>query len=74
MMFEYLLESNNLKAVFERYGLSDMDIKFIEEQIAGPLESEMCSQLASVSLSYLQLISWGCPTIHKHAYTLHVHT
>ena len=49
MMFEYLLESNNLKPEFERCGLSETDIKFIEEQIAGPLASEMCSQLNAVS-------------------------
>jgi hypothetical protein len=49
MMFEYLLESNNLKPEFERYGLNDTDIKFIEEQIAGPLASEMSSQLNAVS-------------------------
>ena len=48
MMFEYLLESNDLKPEFERCGLNETDIKFIEEQIAGPLASEMCSQLSSV--------------------------
>ena len=53
MMFEHLLESNNLKVEFERCGLGDADIKFIKEQIAGPLESEMSSQLNSVSVLFL---------------------
>ena len=52
MMFEHLLESNNLKVEFERCGLGDKDIKFIKEQIAGPLESEMSSQLNSVSVQF----------------------
>ena len=50
MMFEHLLESNNLNVEFERCGLGDKDIQFIKEQIAGPLESEMSSQLNSVSV------------------------
>jgi hypothetical protein len=49
MMFEYLLESNNLRPEFERCGLNETDVKFIEEQIAGPLASEMSSQLNAVS-------------------------
>ena len=51
-MFEFLLEANNLQPEFERFGLGETDIKFIEEQIAGPLESEMSSQLSAVSQSY----------------------
>ena len=49
MMFEHLLEENDLIAEFERCGLGVDDITFIKEQIAGPLESVMSSQLSSVS-------------------------
>ncbi len=44
MMFDHLLEENGLREEFERYGLGAQDIEFIKEQIAGPQESEMCSQ------------------------------
>ena len=48
MMFEHLLEVNNLKPTFEEHGLNETDINFIKEQIAGPLQSEMCSQVDAV--------------------------
>ena len=35
-MFDYLLEKNNLKADFLKYGLTDCDLAFIKEQIMGP--------------------------------------
>lgn len=39
-MFEYLVNSNGLRAIMEHYGLiPEEDICFIKEQIAGPLES-----------------------------------
>uniref|UniRef100_A0A8C2WBN6 Deoxynucleoside triphosphate triphosphohydrolase SAMHD1 n=1 Tax=Chinchilla lanigera TaxID=34839 RepID=A0A8C2WBN6_CHILA len=39
-MFEYLVNSNGLRAVMEQYGLiPEEDTCFIKEQIAGPLES-----------------------------------
>lgn len=44
MMFDHLLEENCLQSDFERYGLDEQDITFIKEQIAGPRNSEMCSQ------------------------------
>ena len=44
MMFNHLLDENNLRVEFERCGLGEEDIVFILEQIAGPLESEMSSQ------------------------------
>lgn len=44
MMFEHLLKENFIHEEFEKYGLTEMDIIFIKEQIAGPLNSEMCSQ------------------------------
>ena len=49
MMFDHLIEVNNLCPEFEKQGLRENDIMFIKEQIAGPLESEMCSQLSFVS-------------------------
>ncbi|XP_072014052.1 deoxynucleoside triphosphate triphosphohydrolase SAMHD1-like [Amphiura filiformis] len=38
-MFEYMIEANDLKEVFESFGLNETDLIFIKEQIAGPLES-----------------------------------
>ena len=50
-MFDHLLSENGLGPEFERFGLTGEDIVFIKEQIAGPLESVMCSQtVSSVSL------------------------
>ncbi|XP_033009135.1 deoxynucleoside triphosphate triphosphohydrolase SAMHD1-like isoform X2 [Lacerta agilis] len=40
-MFEYLIDSNDLRPVLEYYGLKlDKDIDFIKEQIAGPIKTE----------------------------------
>lgn len=40
-MFEHLIDSNNLRAVMEDYGLNlSEDIDFIKEQIAGPIETK----------------------------------
>ena len=36
MMFDHMIKKNNLKPVLEQYGLTDKDILFIKEQIAGP--------------------------------------
>ena len=49
MMFDHMLEVNNLQAEFMKHDLEESDIVFIKEQIAGPLESEMCSQQTNVS-------------------------
>lgn len=46
-MFDHLLNENALRPEFERFGLMEKDIVFIKEQIAGPLESVMCSQTVS---------------------------
>ena len=46
-MFDHLLEENGLRPEFERFGLMEVDVIFIKEQIAGPLESELCSQTVS---------------------------
>ena len=47
MMFEHLLKVNDLHKDFQNYGLHDADIVFIKEQIAGPNNQQMCSQLCS---------------------------
>lgn len=47
MMFAHLVEVNNLREEFLKYGLDDNDIIFIKEQIAGPTESESSSQQCS---------------------------
>jgi HD superfamily phosphohydrolase len=44
MMFEHLLRANNIHKEFEKYGLTETDLIFITEQIAGPKTSEMSSQ------------------------------
>lgn len=48
MMFDHLLEVNDLQKEFELYGLNKQDIIFIKEQIEGPKESEMSSQAHQV--------------------------
>ena len=40
MMFDHLLESNNLRPVFKHHGLSERDIVFIKEMIYGELPAE----------------------------------
>ena len=42
MMFEHLMEVNELGSSFQRFQLDERDILFIKEQIYGP--TEMCSQ------------------------------
>lgn len=49
MMFDHMIEVNNLWSEFMKHDLEENDIVFIKEQIAGPLESEMCSQQMNVS-------------------------
>ena len=39
-MFDHMIETNNLKEVFESFGLDETDLIFIKEQIAGPLDSK----------------------------------
>ena len=36
MMLDYLIEDNDLLPVFEQYGLTQQDITFVKEQVAGP--------------------------------------
>lgn len=37
-MFDYLIEENELRKEFERFGLTEQDITFVKEQIAGPVK------------------------------------
>lgn len=37
MMFDHLVKENNLMPLMKKYGLSENDLNFIKEQIAGPL-------------------------------------
>ena len=37
MMFDHMLTSNSLRGEFDKYGLTEQDIIFIKEQIAGSL-------------------------------------
>ena len=43
-MFDHLIRENDLKEVFQGYGLCDGDITFIKEQIEGPRANENISQ------------------------------
>ena len=38
-MLDYLIEDNNLNDVLRQEGISDKDILFIKEMIAGPMSS-----------------------------------
>ncbi|XP_052062384.1 deoxynucleoside triphosphate triphosphohydrolase SAMHD1-like isoform X2 [Mytilus californianus] len=38
IMFDYLIKENELREEFERFGLTEQDITFVKEQIAGPLK------------------------------------
>ena len=60
MMFEHLINANDLRKEFEKYDLDETDIVFIKEQIAGPSKSEMSSQLSEVSLCII-LAEATCP-------------
>eukprot|EP00053_Salpingoeca_punica_P014007 m.127146 g.127146 ORF g.127146 m.127146 type:complete len:533 (-) comp16355_c0_seq2:251-1849(-) len=42
-MFDYMIETNNLRPLFEKRGLDDKDIIFIKEQIKGPLRRSSSS-------------------------------
>ena len=49
-MFDHLIEVNDLQSTFDEYGITDDDISFVKEQIAGPIDSEQCSsQMQTVS-------------------------
>jgi len=49
-MFDHLLEVNDLQPSLEEYDITEGDLTFVKEQIAGPMETEQCSsQMQSVS-------------------------
>ena len=55
-MLDYLIEDNNLKDVLRQEGISDKDILFIKEMIAGPMSSKtgnQCCKLLSTIHSSL---------------------
>ena len=52
-MFDYLVEVNNIKQQFLKFGLTDDDMVFIKELIAGP-QDESCADQVSSSASYEQ--------------------
>ena len=55
-MLDYLIEDNNLKDVLRQEGISDKDILFIKEMIAGPMSSKtgnQCCKLLSTFHSSL---------------------
>ena len=52
MMFNHLLETNNLYDEFYKYGLDDIDIEFIREQIAGPNKEVGCESVNGVKWPY----------------------
>ena len=43
-MLDYLIEDNNLNDVLRQEGISDKDILFIKEMIAGPMSSKTGNQ------------------------------
>lgn len=42
-MFDHLIQVNDLQSTFDQYGITDIDLVFVKEQIAGPIETEQCS-------------------------------
>jgi len=50
-MFDHLMEVNDLEPSLKEYGITDDDLVFVKEQIAGPIDTEQCSsQMQSVSI------------------------
>ena len=50
-MFDHMLESNFLKGEFYERGLTDTDIQFIKEQIAGPLDVHPRANVAAPAVA-----------------------
>ena len=57
-MFDHLVEQNNLKKAFEDNGLTDIDMLFIKEMIAGPPSSTRDSEVRGNK--YITLKSTKC--------------
>ena len=50
-MFDHLIRVNDLQSSFDQYGITEDDLVFVKEQIAGPIDTEQCSsQMQSVSV------------------------
>ena len=50
-MFDHLIKVNDLQSLFDQYGITEDDLVFVKEQIAGPKDTEQCgSQMQSVSV------------------------
>lgn len=47
-MFEHLVKKNKLEGEFTRYGLTDVDLIFIKEQIKGPSEDVIKRRLSGI--------------------------
>ena len=59
-MLDYLIEDNNLKDVLQQEGISDKDILFIKEMIAGAMSSktgDQCCKLRNTIHSSLHIES-----------------
>lgn len=59
-MFDHLVKENNLMDFFRKFGITDEDLIFVKEVIAGPISS--CGVNNSVDPSELPIIvssSWS---------------
>ena len=52
-MFDHLIKVNDLQSSFDQYGISDTDLMFVKEQIAGPIDAEQCSSQMQHTVSKL---------------------
>jgi len=49
-MFDHLVKVNNLQPILKQYNITEGDLNFVKEQIAGPIDTEQCSsQMQTVS-------------------------
>lgn len=75
-MLDHLLEENNLRLEFSRYGLHEQDIVFIKEIIAGPLRDKEEQEDEGIEEEELEgcLRSSECPvTVSLHHMTITWH-
>ena len=50
-MFDHLVEVNNLQPLLERFDITEGDLTFVKEQIAGPIDTEQCSSQMQAPVS-----------------------
>ena len=56
-MFNHLIRVNDLQSSFDQYDITNTDLVFVREQIAGPIDTEQCSsQMQSVSSRYCVVV------------------